>query len=161
MASWTSDEELKQFQSQFDEFNSYTKGTNEKVSDIMNAYTENIMDGVQAGYNAWYEYGIKSTQGLLDAIEQAKAAMQEEDFSGDFTDAMNNILSSQQKQVQNTAQQNENTQTRLSSTPANLSTKTRDMPDITVNVKMAVDGEELAGHVTKTIKNNNNISGRR
>lgn len=161
LASWASDEELKQFQSQFDEFNSYTKGTNEKVSDIMSAYTENIMDGVQAGYNAWYEYGIKSTQGLLDAIEQAKAAMQAENFSGDFTDAMNNVLSNQQKQVQNTAQQNENTQTRLSSTPANLSTKTRDMPDITVNVKMAVDGEELAGHVTKTIKNNNNISGRR
>lgn len=161
LASWTSDAELQQFQKQFDSFNSYAKGTNEKVSDIMNSYTENIMDGVQGGYKAWYDYGIQSTQGLLDAIEAAKVAMQAEDFSGDFNDAMNTLLNSKRQTVLHTQPINENTHTRLSSAPSNANTKTRDMPDITVNVKMAVDGEELAGHVTKTIKNNNNISGRR
>lgn len=161
LATWTSDAELQQFQKQFDEFSSYTSGTNEKVDDIMQAYTENIMEGVTDGYNAWYEFGIQSTQGLLDAIEQAKAAMQEEDFSGDFTDAMKSVLSTGYNQIQADRSQQQSLRSEvqkdrsIGSAMADLTIR----PEIQNEVHVYLDNDDISAAVLKKAKNSVKISG--
>lgn len=163
LATWTSDAELQQFQKQFDEFSSYTSGTNEKVDDIMQAYTENIMEGVTDGYNAWYEFGIQSTQGLLDAIEQAKAAMQEEDFSGDFTDAMKSVLSTGYNQIQADRSQQQSLRSEvqkdrgIGSAMADLTIR----PEIQNEVHVYLDNDDISAAVLKRTASNSRITGMR
>lgn len=161
LATWTSDAELKQFQAQFDEFSSYADGTNEKVTDMMNSYAENIMEHTMGGYEAWYAYGIQTTQGLFDAIDKAKELLASGEVTGEFEDAMKSVLEGQS----NLAIANRSTQTRLpGSAPANKSTETRmtsALPDITVNMKLEMDGDELSSKITKRIQTNQRMTGRR
>lgn len=161
LATWTSDTELKQFQAQFDEFNSYVTGTNEKVTDMMDSYAENIMEHTMGGYEAWYAYGIQTTQGLFDAIDKAKEMLASGEVTGEFEDAMKSVLEGQS----NLAIANNSTQTRLpGSAPANTKTETRmtsTLPDITVNMKLEMDGDELSSKITKRIQTSQRMTGRR
>ena len=161
LATWTSDAELQQFQKQFDEFSSYTSGTNEKVDDIMQAYTENIMEGVTDGYNAWYEFGIQSTQGLLDAIEQAKAAIQDENFSGDFTDAMKNVLTTGYSQIQEDRKQALRSEVQsdrgIGTSMADLTIR----PEIQNEVKVYLDSEDVSAAALKRQASSYRITGMR
>lgn len=163
LATWTSDAELQQFQKQFDEFNSYTSGTNEKVNDIMQAYTENIMEGVTDGYNAWHEFGIQSTQGLLDAIEQAKAAMQDENFSGDFTDAMKNVLTTGYSQIQEDRSRKQALRSEVQS-DRGIGTSMADLtirPEIQNEVKVYLDSEDVSAASLKRQVSSYRITGMR
>lgn len=163
LATWTSDAELQQFQAQFDEFSSYTSGTNEKVNDIMQAYTENIMEGVTDGYNAWYEFGIQSTQGLLDAIEQAKAAMQDENFSGDFTDAMKNVLTTGYSQIQEDRSRKQALRSEVQS-DRGIGASMADLtirPEIQNEVKVYLDSEDVSAASLKRQASSYRITGMR
>ena len=163
LATWTSDAELQQFQKQFDEFSSYTSGTNEKVDDIMQAYTENIMEGVTDGYNAWYEFGIQSTQGLLDAIEQAKAVMQDENFSGDFTDAMKNVLTTGYSQIQEDRSRKQALRSEVQS-DRGIGASMADLtirPEIQNEVKVYLDSEDVSAAALKRQASSYRITGMR
>lgn len=163
LATWTSDAELQQFQKQFDEFSSYTSGTNEKVDDIMQAYTENIMEGVTDGYNAWYEFGIQSTQGLLDAIEQAKAAMQDENFSVDFTDAMKNVLTTGYSQIQEDRSRKQALRSEVQS-DRGIGASMADLtirPEIQNEVKVYLDSEDVSAAALKRQASSYRITGMR
>lgn len=159
LATWTSDEELKAFQEQFDQYESYTTGTNDKVKDVMKSYAETVMSGVTDGYNAWYQYGVSTTQGLFDAIAEAEAALANGSISGDIADALQIVF--QNNRDQRTATANPNTQTTINNgntAVTNPRTSTR-MGDITVNVSL--DSDQIAAKVITKQRQNSRISGRR
>lgn len=161
LATWTSDAELKQFQEQFDEFNSYANGTNEKVLDMMDSYADNIMKNTMGGYEAWYAYGIQTTQGLFDAIAKAKSMIASGEATGELEAVMKTVLSGQS----NLAIANSMTQTTLpknnSSNASSAQTSGAAMPDITVNTTLQIDGDQLAGSVTQKINGKQKMTGRR
>ena len=159
LATWTSDEELKAFQEQFDQYESYTTGTNDKVKDVMKSYAETVMSGVTDGYNAWYQYGVSTTQGLFDAIAEAEAALANGSISGDIADALQVVF--QNNRDQRAATANPTTQTTINNgntAVTNPRTSTR-MGDITVNVSL--DSDQIAAKVTTKQRQNSRISGRR
>ena len=105
MAASMSDEELRIFQQQWDEFQGYISGTNDNVEHLMESYTETIMGGIDGGYDTWYEYGIKTVQGLFDAISDAQALIDAGSFTGTLGDALINVLQGRQSDIASSVQQ--------------------------------------------------------
>ena len=156
LATWTNDEELKAFQAQFDQYASYSAGTNERVKSIMESYAETVMNGVEGGYGAWYQYGIQTTQGLLDAIAEVQAQMDNGLLTGSITESMRTYLQATQD---NTAAYNSRTGTvgeSVNTARVNESTRTI-VPNVFVDVTM--DGDQFVSKVNTRIQDDLRISG--
>lgn len=95
-----SDEELKQFQQAFKEYESYTTGVNDNVKNLLTDYAAGISAGIADGYNSWYEFGIETTAGLFDAINEAMEAIKNGTISGDITDALQVVLQNKADQIE-------------------------------------------------------------
>lgn len=162
-----SDAELKQFQSAFDEYNSYVQGANDNVRQLMTDYTEGIMAGVSDGYDAWHEFGIETTQGLFDAIQEATAAIANVSISGDINDAMQVVLQNnynQQHQVDTShgaaGGMIQNLQTRADAAKASAN-NILDRININVETYNYIDSDEVHMATTKQVKEYSKITGRR
>ena len=172
MSEFMSDDELKVFQQQWDEFQSYIDGTNEHVKGLMNSYTETVMDGIDGGYDTWYEYGIKTVQGLFDAIQEAQAQLESGDMSGSIGDAFATILQNRRSDIASSVQQTKANTAQLN--PDTSSTKAIPLSqyhgDITVKdkifdgqiiVNVDMDGENIVSKISKMQKKSGKITGRR
>lgn len=95
-----SDEELKQFQQAFKEYESYTTGVNDNVKNLLTDYAQGISAGIADGYNSWHEFGIETTAGLFDAINEAMEAIKNGTISGDITDALQVVLQNKADQIE-------------------------------------------------------------
>lgn len=159
LATWTSDEELKAFQEQFDQYESYTTGANERVKSLMADYADAVMSGVTDGYETWKQYGIQTTQGLFDALQEAQDALTNGTLTGDLNNAIQVVLQNRQTQskVSNLApRSNTEIQRVQNNTPKrNENTETR----LTVN--LVTDGKTLAQQVINYRNENGRITGRR
>lgn len=94
-----SDAELQQFQSSFNEYQSYISGTNDSVKKLLTDYAQGISSGIADGYNSWHEFGIETTAGLFDAIDEATEAIKNGSISGDITEALQVILQNKADQI--------------------------------------------------------------
>ena len=172
MAAFMSDDELKVFQQQWDEFQSYIDGTNEHVKGLMDAYTETVMDGIDGGYDTWYQYGVETVQGLFDAISEAQAQLESGDMSGSIGDAFATILQNRRSDIASSVQQTKANTAQLN--PDTSSTKAIPLSqyhgDITVKdkifdgqiiVNVDMDGENIVSKISKMQKNSGKITGRR
>ena len=162
-----SDAELKQFQSAFDEYNSYVQGANDNVRQLMTDYTEGIMAGVSDGYDAWHEFGIETTQGLFDAIQEATAAIANGSISGDINEAMQVVLQNnynQQHQLDTShgaaGGMIQNLQTRADAAKASVN-NLLDRININVETHNYIDSDEVHMASTKQVKEYNKITGSR
>ena len=142
-----SQDELKEFQNSYDEFLSYQNGTNQQVQNMLNDYVSDISAGIAAGYDSWYQYGIQTTQGLLDALAEAESALESGLISGDMNSAIATILQARaDSRNWNSAQANSQTQTTVNrSTPEAANHNYGG--DLTVNVTL--DGEQIARTIEK------------
>lgn len=142
-----SQDELREFQASYDEFLSYQNGTNQQVQTILNDYVHDISAGIADGYDSWYQYGIQTTQGLLDALAEAESALESGLISGDMNSAIATILQARaDSRSWNTAQTNSHTQTTVNrSTPEAVNHNYGG--DLTVNVTL--DGEQIARTIEK------------
>ena len=136
-----SQDELKEFQASYDEFLSYQNGTNQQVQNMLNDYVQDISAGIADGYDSWYQYGIQTTQGLLDALAEAESALESGLISGDMNSAIATILQARaDSRNWNSAQANQQTQTTVNhSAPEAVSHNYGG--DLTVNVTL--DGEPI------------------
>lgn len=102
-----SDAELKQFQDSFSEYQSYVTGTNNSVQKLLTDYVQGISAGIADGYNSWHEFGIETTAGLFDAIDEATEAIKNGTISGDIQSALQVVLQNRADQIaaQNTSHQ--------------------------------------------------------
>ena len=172
MAAFMSDDELKVFQQQWNEFQSYINGTNENVENLMESYTETIMDGIDGGYDTWHEYGVQTVQGLFDAIQEAQAQLDSGNLNGSIGDAFAQILQTRQSDIASSVQQTQSNVAQINQYTSN----TRAIPlsqytgDITANdkvfngqiiVNVDMDGENIASKVSKIQKTSGKIIGRR
>lgn len=162
-----SDAELKQFQSAFDEYNSYVQGANDNVRQLMTDYTEGIMAGVSDGYDAWHEFGIETTQGLFDAIQEATAAIANGSISGDINEAMQVVLQNnynQQHQLDTShgaaGGMIQSLQTRADAAKASAN-NILDRININVETHNYIDSDEVHMASTKQIREYNKITGSR
>ena len=162
-----SDAELKQFQSAFDEYNSYVQGSNDNVRQLMTDYTEGIMAGVSDGYDAWHEFGIETTQGLFDAIQEATAAIANGSISGDINEAMQVVLQNnynQQHQLDTShgaaGGMIQSLQTRADAAKASVN-NILDRININVETHNYIDSDEVSMATTKQIREYNKITGSR
>lgn len=170
--SMASDEELKQFEDTFAQYQSYASGVNENVQNLMKSYGETILDGITEGREIWYKYGTETTEGLFDAINQAAAAIKTGAISGTIEDALQVVFQTRynaanqptanaqtQNNFQNAAMYNAQTQTTAQArgnSPA-YNYNTHD----TLSVDLTVDGEVLANRVIQIQRQNGKITGRR
>lgn len=172
MAAFMSDDELKVFQQQWDEFQSYIDGTNEHVNGLMDSYTETVMDGIDGGYDTWHQYGVQTVQGLFDAIQEAQAQLESGDMSGSIGDAFATILQNRRSDIASSVQQTKANTAQLN--PDTSSTKAIPLSqyhgDITVKdkifdgqiiVNVDMDGENIVSKISKMQKNSGKITGRR
>lgn len=162
-----SNAELKQFQEAFDEYNSYVQGANDNVRQLMTDYTEGIMAGVSDGYDAWHEFGIETTQGLFDAIQEATAAIANGSISGDINEAMQVVLQNnynQQHQLDTShgaaGGMIQNLQTRADAAKASVN-NILDRININVETHNYIDSDEVHMATTKQVKEYSKITGRR
>lgn len=162
-----SDAELKQFQSAFDEYNSYVQGANDNVRQLMTDYTEGIMAGVSDGYDAWHQFGIETTQGLFDAIQEATAAIANGSISGDINEAMQVILQNNYNQRNQMDTSHgaaggmiQNLQNRADSAKASVN-NLLDRINISVETHNYIDSDEVHMASMKQIKEYNKITGSR
>lgn len=162
-----SDAELKQFQDAFDEYNSYVQGANDNVRQLMTDYTEGIMAGVSDGYDAWHEFGIETTQGLFDAIQEATAAIANGSISGDINEAMQVVLQNNYNQRNQMDTSHgaaggmiQSLQTRADAAKASVN-NLLDRININVETHNYIDSDEVHMASTKQIKEYNKITGRR
>lgn len=142
---------FQQYQQQFEQYESYQAGTNENVQALLNTYADSIMNGVEDGYNAWYEFGIQTTQGLIDSISAAQALIEGGDYS-DLSLAYANILHSKYDEKNgNAAAANTQTRTTLAnnSNGGTWSDISKNLAQ-NITVDLTVDGETLASVVTKS-----------
>lgn len=162
-----SNAELKQFQEAFDEYNSYVQGANDNVKQLMTDYTEGIMAGVSNGYDAWHEFGIETTQGLFDAIQEATAAIASGSISGDINEAMQVVLQNnynQQHQLDTShgaaGGMIQSLQTRADAAKASAN-NILDRININVETHNYIDSDEVSMATTKQIREYNKITGSR
>lgn len=160
-----SDAELKQFQSAFDEYNSYVQGANDNVRQLMTDYTEGIMAGVSDGYDAWHEFGIETTQGLFDAIQEATAAIANGSISGDINEAMQVVLQNNYNQRNQMDTSHgaaggmiQNLQTRADAAKASVN-NLLDRININVETHNYIDSDEVHMASTKQIREYSKITG--
>lgn len=162
-----SDAELKQFQSAFDEYNSYVQGANDNVKQLMTDYTEGIMAGVSDGYDAWHEFGIETTQGLFDAIQEATAAIANGSISGDINEAMQVVLQNNYNQRNQMDTSHgaaggmiQSLQTRADAAKESAN-NILDRININVETHNYIDSDEVHMASTKQIREYNKITGSR
>lgn len=162
-----SDAELKQFQSAFDEYNSYVQGANDNVRQLMTDYTEGIMAGVSDGYDAWHQFGIETTQGLFDAIQEATAAIANGSISGDINEAMQVVLQNNYNQKHQVDTSHgaaggmiQSLQTRADAAKASVN-NILDRININVETHNYIDSDEVSMATTKQIREHNKITGSR
>lgn len=162
-----SDAELKQFQSAFDEYNSYVQGANDNVRQLMTDYTEEIMAGVPGGYDAWHQFGIETTQGLFDAIQEAIAAIANGSISGDINEAMQVVLQNNYNQHHQLDTSHgaaggmiQSIQSRADAAKASVN-DILDRININVETHNYIDSDEVSMATTKQIREHNKITGSR
>ena len=162
-----SNAELKQFQEAFDEYNSYVQGANDNVRQLMTDYTEGIMAGVSDGYDAWHEFGIETTQGLFDAIQEATAAIANGSISGDINEAMQVVLQNNYNQRNQMDTSHgaaggmiQSLQTRADAAKASAN-NILDRININIENHNYIDSDEVSMATTKQVKEYNKITGRR
>lgn len=162
-----SNEELRQFQEAFDEYNAYVQGANDNVRQLMTDYTEGIMAGVSDGYDAWHEFGIETTQGLFDAINEATAAIANGSISGDINEAMqvvlqNNYNRRNQMDTSHGAAGGmiQSLQSRGDAAKASVN-DILDRINISVETHNYIDSDEVSMATTKQIREHNKITGSR
>lgn len=162
-----SNAELKQFQEAFDEYNSYVQGANDNVRQLMTDYTEGIMAGVSDGYDAWHQFGIETTQGLFDAIQEATAAIANGSISGDINEAMQVVLQNnynQQHQLDTShgaaGGMIQSLQDRADAAKASAN-NILDRININVETHNYIDSDEVHMASTKQIREHNKITGSR
>lgn len=164
LAQWTSDAELEEFQKQFDIYASYIDGSNASVKKLLDTYSASVMAGVGNAYDSWYQFGIQSTQGLLDALDDAANALSDGSVSGTIKDAINTILNQRQEQhtaSQNVAKINSATSNRLPASDLNRDITVNDtIRDGQVLVKVQLDSEDLINKFTATRMSRGKITGR-
>ena len=162
-----SDAELKQFQDAFNEYNSYVQGANDNVRQLMTDYTEGIMEGVSDGYDAWHEFGIETTQGLFDAIQEATAAIANGSISGDINEAMQVVLQNNYNQRSQMDTSHgaaggmiQSIQSRADAAKASVN-DILDRININVETHNYIDSDEVSMATTKQIREHNKITGSR
>lgn len=162
-----SNAELKQFQEAFDEYNSYVQGANDNVRQLMTDYTEGIMAGVSDGYDAWHQFGIDTTQGLFDAIQEATAAIANGSISGDINEAMQVVLQNnynQQHQLDTShgaaGGMIQSLQNRADAAKTSVN-NILDRININVETHNYIDSDEVSMATTKQIREYNKITGSR
>ena len=79
---------LQEYQDGFNKYMSYAKGTNKSKGSNRKLCGYYIKAKHSKGKNAWYEFGIQTTQGLFDAIAEAQNAMKTGFLTGDMNSAM-------------------------------------------------------------------------
>lgn len=168
-----SDTELKQFQDSFNQYQSYISGANDSVQKLLTDYAQGISGGIADGYNSWYEFGIETTAGLFDAIEEATEAIKNGSISGDIQTALQVVLQNKADQIaaektsakraaaDNAAIANTGTKTR-DITTRNGSSGVNTKQDITVSVVSPVylDGEKISESQSKKTRAKNRIRGK-
>ena len=168
-----SDAELKQFQDSFNQYQSYISGANDSVKKLLTDYAQGISGGIADGYNSWYEFGIETTAGLFDAIEEATEAIKNGSISGDIQTALQVVLQNKADQIaaektsakraaaDNAAIANTGTKTR-DITARNGSSSVNTKQDITVHVinPVYLDGEKISESQSKKTRAKNRIRGK-
>lgn len=133
-------EALIEYQSAFDEYMSFASGTSQYVIDVVDTYAETIMDSVPGGRQAWYAFGIRTVQGLFDAIAESEVAISNSLIGGDASGAMQTIL------------QNRRDQMTARATTTQPHSATESAPVVVYNtVQSVVDGEVISEKTTKNI----------
>lgn len=168
-----SDEELKQFQDSFTEYQSYITGTNDSVKKLLTDYASGISAGIADGYDSWHEFGVKTTAGLFDAIDEATEAIKSGTISGDIEEALSVVLQNKADQIaaQKTAQAAAR-EAQMSSArqttghteryASNTKTPTQQNLRVTVDVSNPVylDSKKIAEQNNKNARSRSKITGR-
>ncbi len=162
-----SDAELQQFQEAFTEYNGYIAGANDNVKKLLTDYAQGISAGIADGYDSWHQFGIETTAGLFDAIDEATAAIKNGSISGDITNALQVVLQNKADQIETEKEAKK----RAHSIQINDATRTRDVERkaasddlrVTVNVttQNIVDGKMFSENTDRRAKVKRQITGRR
>lgn len=162
-----SDAELQQFQEAFTEYNGYITGANDNVKKLLTDYAQGISAGIADGYDSWHQFGIETTAGLFDAIDEATAAIKNGSISGDITSALQVVLQNKADQIETEKE----AQKRAHSIQVNEVTRTRDVERkaanddlrVTVNVtsQNIIDGKMVSENTDRRAKVKRQITGRR
>lgn len=162
-----SDAELQQFQEAFTEYNGYITGANDNVKKLLTDYAQGISAGIADGYDSWHQFGIETTAGLFDAIDEATAAIKNGSISGDITNALQVVLQNKADQIETEKEAKK----RAHSIQVNEVTRTRDVERkaasddlrVTVNVttQNIVDGKTISENSDRRAKVRRQITGRR
>lgn len=162
-----SDAELQQFQEAFTEYNGYITGANDNVKKLLTDYAQGISAGIADGYDSWHQFGIETTAGLFDAIDEATAAIKNGSISGDITNALQVVLQNKADQIETEKE----AQKRAHSIQVNEATKTRDVErraandDLRVTVDVTtqniIDGKVFSENTDRRAKVKRQITGRR
>lgn len=162
-----SDEELRQFQDAFDEYESYATGINDNVKNLINDYTDTILSGIPDVKEAWHEFGIEGLQGWFDAMNEGAAAMERGFISGDFADAMQVVLQNNYNQKHQVDTSHgaaggmiQNLQNRADTAKAGAN-NILDRININIETHNYIDSDEVHMASTKQVKEYNKITGRR
>lgn len=162
-----SDEELRQFQDAFDEYESYATGINDNVKNLINDYTDTILSSIPDAKEAWHEFGIEGLQGWFDAMNEGAAAMERGFISGDFADAMQVVLQNNYNQHHQVDTSHgaaggmiQSLQDRADSAKASVN-NILDRININVETHNYIDSDEVHMASTKQVKEYNKITGRR
>lgn len=168
-----SDEELKQFQDSFTEYQSYITGTNDSVKKLLTDYASGISAGIADGYDSWHEFGVKTTAGLFDAIDEATEAIKSGTISGDIEEALSVVLQNKadqmvaQKAAQAAAREAQMSSARQTTGhteryASNTKTPTQQDLRVTVDVSNPVylDSKKIAEQNNKNARSRSKITGR-
>lgn len=162
-----SDEELRQFQDAFDEYESYATGINDNVKNLINDYTDTILSSIPDAKEAWHEFGIEGLQGWFDAMNEGTAAIERGFISGDFADAMKVVLQNNYNQKHQVDTSHgaaggmiQNMQTRADAAKASAN-NILDRININVETHNYIDSDEVSMATTKQIREYNKITGSR
>lgn len=162
-----SDAELQQFQEAFTEYNGYITGANDNVKKLLTDYAQGISAGIADGYDSWHQFGIETTAGLFDAIDEATAAIKNGSISGDITNALQVVLQNKADQIETEKEAKK----RAHSIQINDATRTRDVEQkaanddlrvtVSVTTQNIVDGKMFSENTDRRAKVKRQITGRR
>lgn len=162
-----SDEELRQFQDAFDEYESYATGINDNVKNLISDYADTILSGIPDAKAAWHEFGIEGLQGWFDAMNEGAAAMERGFITGDFADAMQVVLQNNYDQKHQIDTSHgaaggmiQSLQNRADAAKANAN-NILDRININVETHNYIDSDEVHMATTKQVKEYSKITGRR
>ena len=162
-----SDEELRQFQDAFDEYESYATGINDNVKNLISDYADTILSGIPDAKAAWHEFGIEGLQGWFDAMNEGAAAMERGFITGDFADAMQVVLQNNYNQHHQVDTSHgaaggmiQSLQDRADAAKASAN-NILDRININVETHNYIDSDEVSMATTKQIREYNKITGSR